>query len=67
MLASFVAFLKDGEERKVIDVGLLILMIILGVASFLLGWVFCAIFSYCKADDVVHPCETLKDITRRNS
>ena len=51
-----------------IDAGLLILMVVLGIASFVMGWVFCKIFSYCEADDeIVHPCETLKNITRRDS
>lgn len=45
-----------------IDVGLLVLMVILGVTSFVMGWVFCAIFHNNKEDDLVHPCETLKDI-----
>lgn len=48
-----------------IDVGLLVLMVILGVTSFVMGWVFCAIFHNNKEDDLVHPCETLKDIVDR--
>lgn len=48
-----------------IDFGLLVLMVILGVACFVMGWVFCKIFSYCEADDVVHPCETIDDIVKR--
>lgn len=49
-----------------IDAGLLILMVILGVASFLMGWVFCALFHHNnKADDLVHPCETIDDIIKR--
>lgn len=48
-----------------IDVGLLILMVILGVASFVMGWVFCAIFRSNGDEDLVHPCETLNDIVDR--
>lgn len=52
-----------------IDLGLFILMVILGVTCFVMGWVFCALFhnSNNKDEDIVHPCETLKDITRRDS
>lgn len=50
-----------------IDIGLFILMIILGVASFLMGWVFCALFhnSNNKDEDLIHPCETIDDIIKR--
>lgn len=48
-----------------IDVGLFILMVILGIACFVMGWVFCALFHNNKDDDLVHPCETLKDIIDR--
>lgn len=48
-----------------IDVGLFILMVFLGVACFLMGWVFCALFRSNKEEDIVHPCETIDDIIKR--
>lgn len=49
-----------------IDLGLFILMVILGVASFLMGWVFCALFhNNNKDEDLVHPCDTIDDIIKR--
>ena len=54
-----------------IDVGLFIIMVILGVDLFVMGWLFCKIFSYYEADsynkdeDLVHPCETIEDIIKR--
>lgn len=49
-----------------IDLGLFILMVILGVACFVMGWVFCAIFhNNNKEEDLVHPCETVEDIIKR--
>lgn len=65
MLASFVAFLKDGEKRKVIDPILLILFVLGGLVCFIMGWVFCALFRRNKDDDLIHPCETLEDIIKR--
>lgn len=48
-----------------IDLGLFILMVILGVACFVMGWVFCAIFHNNKDEDIVHPCDTVEDIIKR--
>lgn len=49
-----------------IDEGLFILMVILCVASFLMGWVFCALFhNNNKDEDLAHPCETIDDIVKR--
>lgn len=52
-----------------IDVGLLILMVILGVVAYVMGWISCRLFHVINkdAEEIVHPCETLKDITRRDS
>lgn len=53
-----------------IDVGLFILMVILGVASFVMGWVFCAIFHNNKEEapeekKTFDPCVSLDDIIKR--
>lgn len=48
-----------------IDLGLFILMVILGVTCFVMGWVFCAIFRSRGDEDLVHPCETIDDIVKR--
>lgn len=48
-----------------IDPILLILFVLGGLVCFIMGWVFCALFRRNKDEDIVHPCETLEDIIKR--
>ncbi len=49
-----------------IDVSLFILMVFLGVACFLMGWVFCRIFHRAKDEcDQCNPCNTIDDVIKR--
>lgn len=50
-----------------IDTGLFVLMVILGVVAYVMGWISCRLFHASKeeAKDFIQPCETIDDIIKR--